>query len=122
MLSLKNIFYLSLVLFNFSCMAYNNKFVEIKNIQKNIDNFFEKEVVLEVFYGNPNKENLGMPYTRSDWMIYDKTASIYVSGKLPVTIERYGQKSWGTPLKIRGVVKKTDRNTPYIRVITVELR
>ena len=98
------------------------KDLTINEIRERIEAYLGKEVVLEAFYGDPRRECAGIPYTRSDWMIYDETNAIYVSGRRPPGVERYGPRDWGTPLEIRGVVKQTKRGTLYISVIEVKIR
>ena len=56
-------------------------------------------------------------------MIYDETDAIYASGKRPPAgIEQYSRRNWGTPLKVKGMVKQTDKGVPYIFIIEVKIQ
>jgi hypothetical protein len=93
----------------------------INKIQKNLEDYLGKEVTLKAAYGDPRRECTGIPYKRADWMIYDETSAMYVSGMGPAGLQRYGTGDWGTPLKVRGIVKQTKSGTPYISAIEVKV-
>ncbi len=101
-------------------LSAQTKDLTINEIRKNIDNYLGKEVTLKASYGDPRRECAGIPYKRSDWMIYDDTSAIYVSGMEP-GLERYGKRDWGKPLEVRGIVKRTKTGTPYISAIEVKV-
>lgn len=96
------------------------KELTIMEIRKNLEHYLGKEIILKAAYGDPRRECTGIPYKRGDWIIYDETSSIYVSGMGP-GMERYGKRDWGTPLEVRGIVKQTKTGTPYISAIEVKV-
>ena len=101
-------------------LSSQTKGLTINEIRKNLENYLGKEVTLKAAYGDPRRECTGIPYKRADWMIYDETSAIYVSGMGP-GLERYGKRDWGTPLEVRGIVKQTKSGTPYISAIEVKV-
>jgi len=93
------------------------KELTINEIKRRPDHYRGQEITVNAFYGDPRRECTGIPFTRSDWMIYDETSAIYVSGeKPPAGIEQYSRRNWGTPLKVQGIVRQTDKGVPYIFV------
>jgi hypothetical protein len=93
----------------------------IDEIRKNLEDYLGKEITLKAAYGDPRRECAGIPYKRADWMIYDETSAMYVSGMGPRGLQRYGTSDWGTPLEVRGIVKQTKSGTPYISAIEVKV-
>ena len=101
-------------------LSAQTKELTINEIRKNIDNYLGKEITLKAAYGDPRRECAGIPHKRADWMIHDETSAMYVSGMGP-GLERYGKRDWGTPLEVRGIVKRTKTGTPYISAIEVKV-
>ena len=97
------------------------KELTISEIRKSLEDYLGKEVTLKAAYGDPQRECAGIPYKRGDWMIYDETSALYVSGMGPGGLQRYGTSDWGTPLEVRGIVKRTKTGTPYISAIEVRV-
>lgn len=93
----------------------------IDTIRKNLEAYLGKKLTLKAAYGDPRRECTGIPYKRGDWMIHDETGALYVSGMGPAGLQRYGTGDWGTPLEVRGVVKRTTTGTPYISATEVRV-
>ncbi len=99
------------------------KGLTINEIKRRLDHYLGKEITINAFYGDPRRECIGIPFTRSDWMIYDETNAIYVSGKRPPAgIEQYSRRDWGTPIEVQGVVMQTDKGVPYIFITEVKIQ
>lgn len=59
------------------------------------------------------------PETRSDWMLEYGKECIYVSGPIPLGIERPpNSKDLGREIDVRGKVLFNGSGTPYIKIIT----
>lgn len=99
------------------------KVLTINEIRTRLDQYLKKYVTLNAFYGDPRRECTGIPLTRSDWIIYDETNAVFVSGKRPPAgIEQYSRRDWGTPIEVQGVVMQTDKGVPYIFITEVKIR
>lgn len=99
------------------------KGLTINEIKRRLDHYLGKEITINAFYGDPRRECTGIPFTRSDWMIYDETNAIYVSGKRPPAgIEQYSRRDWSRPIEVQGVVMQTDKGVPYIFITEVKIQ
>jgi hypothetical protein len=99
------------------------KVLTINEIRTRLDHYLGKEITINAFYGDPRRESIGIPFTRSDWIIYDETNAVFVSGKRPPAgIEQYSRRDWGTPIEVQGVVMQTDKGVPYIFITEVKIR
>jgi len=59
----------------------------------------------------------GPPVTRSDWAIQDKTGCIFVTGQ--TTLDPVNDI--GKPVRVLGVVRKTDKGQPYLELRSVTI-
>lgn len=72
-----------------------------------------------------HEANVAPPVTRSDWVIKDSTGAIYVSAnseaKLPEMLRPDSLQHMGTVLQVRGVIRVTSADQPYIEAKSIEL-
>lgn len=99
------------------------KTMTIGSIVGNVDAALGQTVQLSGTYlgwrPDPNSQacRQGPPVTRSDWAISDRTGCIFVTGRSGLD----PTDDYGKSITVSGVVKKTEKDQPYIEVKTVIL-
>ena len=88
------------------------KTVTVAEILKNANQLLNKEVMVTgVFKGWSGGPAGGPPVTRSDWVLQDDTASIYVTGPFPPGCSPTNP---GKTVTIKARVKKTAKGQVYL--------
>ncbi len=109
------------------CAQQQSENLKIGDIIQNPSSYQGKTVTIDCKYGgwiyggDIPVCNRGPQVTRSDYCVYDETGCIYTSGAEIVSLEPETNKldpaseeSVGTGLTIKGTVRISDKNIPYI--------
>ena len=95
--------------------------ITIQKILKNPSEFVNREIALEgAFQGWKGKCEDSNPLTRSDWILKDETACIYVSGKIPSGVSTTDPR--GEVLILSGTLKIKEGGKPYFEAKEVRLK
>ena len=93
--------------------------ISLETVLENPQAFAGKEIVLEGVFRGWNIQCPGStPMTRSDWVLEDETACIYVTGRIPDGISTIRPK--GERLILSGRIKIGRDGKPVLEVITVK--
>lgn len=93
--------------------------ITIAQIIQETSKFEGKVVGISGQYMGWHSENgYGPPVTRSDWVIKDSTGEIYVTGQNP-GLDPVADV--GCPIVVKGTVRVTDKDIPYIEVAGVDI-
>lgn len=104
-----------------SIKVIEEKHTSIGEIIKGKDSFLRKKVKIEGrFMGWSDQEAIPPRITRSDWAIRDETGSIYIVGIWPAQLDPV--KDMGKRVVVKGTVKTTDKDAPYIEAHKVEVK
>lgn len=91
----------------------------IADILESPADFDGKSVTLDGKYQGWQAENgYGPPVTRSDWIMKDDSGWIYITGKSP---KLDPASDIGTPVEVRGTVRVTSRDIPYIEAKSAQV-
>lgn len=89
----------------------------IAEITANTAAYVGKTVLLSGEYRDWEAGHGSPPVTRSDWILKDGTAAIYVTGKIPSGLDP--QKDMGKKVTVQGIVKVKDGRV-YIEAGTIK--
>lgn len=94
--------------------------VYVDELVNNVYQYENKRITVRgAFMGWKGRCKTPPPVTRSDWMIENNGACIYVSGPTPPGIDRTpNSKDIGRKMDVYGKVLLTKSGTPYIQIIS----